>query len=78
MIWEVQWASKGGKSSDKGEGLVSISSNFNVLRIKQKLGDGRIVEWSMKKGLEKTELMTLKRTQNPGSKENSSGGINFR
>jgi hypothetical protein len=32
----------------------------------------------MKKGLEKTELMTLKRTQNPANKENANGGINFR
>jgi len=28
VIWEVQWANKGGKSSDKGEGLVSISSTL--------------------------------------------------
>ncbi len=36
-MWEVQWVGKGQKG---GENLVSISS------------DGRIVEWSMKKGLE--------------------------
>ncbi len=41
-IWEVHWVGKGSKGSEKGEGLVSISS------------DGRIVEWSMKKGLEST------------------------
>lgn len=49
-VWEVNWLGKGGKGSgDKGEGLLSISS------------DGRIVEWSMKKGLEYTDLMNLKR-----------------
>ena len=37
----------------KGEALVSIS------------GDGRVIEWSMKKGLEFTELMQLKRETNP-------------
>lgn len=26
-IWEVHWVGKGGKSTDKGEGLVSISSD---------------------------------------------------
>lgn len=36
-VWEVQWVGKGQKG---GESLVSISS------------DGRVVEWSMKKGLE--------------------------
>lgn len=40
-VWEVNWVNRGGKG-DKGEALVSISS------------DGRIVEWSMKKGLEFT------------------------
>lgn len=47
-VWEVQWVNKGGKI-DSGESLISISS------------DGQILEWSMKKGLEKTELMKLKR-----------------
>jgi hypothetical protein len=28
-------------------------------------GDGRVIEWSMKKGLEFTELMQLKRETNP-------------
>jgi hypothetical protein len=28
-------------------------------------GDGRIIEWSMKKGLEFTELKVLKRETNP-------------
>ena len=65
-VWEVQWVSKGGKSTDKGEGLVSISS------------DGRIVEWSMKKGLEYTDLMNLKRQVHPSQKEGVTEGINFR
>ena len=31
--------------------------------------DGRIVEWNMKKELENIELMSLKKAQNPTSKE---------
>ncbi|KRX09068.1 WD40-repeat-containing domain [Pseudocohnilembus persalinus] len=66
-IWEVHWVGKGNKGgADKGEGLVSISS------------DGRIVEWSMKKGLEYTDLMNLKRSQNPSNKETANEGVNFR
>lgn len=49
IIWELQWVEREGK----GEALVSIS------------GDGRVIEWSMKKGLEYTELMQLKRETNP-------------
>lgn len=45
IIWEIQWVDK----AEKGETLVSIS------------GDGRVIEWSMKKGLEFNELMQLKR-----------------
>jgi WD40 repeat protein len=41
IVWEVQWMQR----ENKGESLISIS------------GDGRIIEWSMKKGLEFTELM---------------------
>jgi hypothetical protein len=40
IVWEVQWVAK----EDKEETLVSIS------------GDGRIIEWSLRKGLELTEL----------------------
>lgn len=65
-VWELHWVGKGGKTSDKGEGLVSISS------------DGRIVEWSMKKGLEYTDLMNLKRTSHPSNKETANEGVNFR
>lgn len=71
IIWELQWVEK----KDKGEFLVSIS------------GDGRIIEWSMKKGLEFTELKVLKRETNPNQKdvysgaevmgEKKSGGMTF-
>lgn len=53
IVWEVQWVDK----STKGEFLVSIS------------GDGRVIEWSMKKGLELTELTLLKRETNPNQKD---------
>lgn len=32
-------------------------------------GDGRVIEWSMKKDLEFTELMQLKRETNPNAKD---------
>lgn len=49
-------------------------------------GDGRIIEWSMKKGLEFTELKQLKRETNPNQKdvyagadiqEKKTGGMTF-
>lgn len=49
-IWQVKWINKG---SDRAENVVSISS------------DGRVTEWSMKKGLSFSDLMTLKRVTNP-------------
>lgn len=45
-VWQLKWVDKG---IERGESLVSIST------------DGRVVEWSMKKGLEETTLMVLKR-----------------
>lgn len=53
VIWEIQWVDK----AEKGETLVSIA------------GDGKVIEWSMKKGLEFNELMQLKRQANPNQKE---------
>jgi hypothetical protein len=41
IVWEIQWVDR----ESKGESLVSVA------------GDGRVIEWSMKKGLEFTELM---------------------
>lgn len=45
-VWEVRWVDKG---SERGEALVSVSS------------DGRVTQWSMSKGLEHTDLIKLKR-----------------
>ncbi|KAJ0396507.1 hypothetical protein P43SY_010142 [Pythium insidiosum] len=61
-VWQVKWISKG---SDRGENVVSISS------------DGRVTEWSMKKGLSFSDLMTLKRVANPllGSDSRADGVI---
>jgi hypothetical protein len=58
IVWEVHWIDR----AEKGEILVSIS------------GDGKVIEWSMKKGLEYTELMQLKRQANPNQKDSSSTG----
>jgi WD40 repeat protein len=65
-VWEIKWVSKGGASADKGETLVSVSS------------DGRVVEWSMKKGLEYLDLILLKRQTNPYIREETNEGLNFR
>ena len=48
-VWQVKWVNKG---AERGEALVSIST------------DGRVVEWGMKKGLASTTLMVLKRRGN--------------
>lgn len=48
-VWQVKWINKG---NERGENLVSISS------------DGRVTEWSMKKGLSFTDLMIIKRVSN--------------
>lgn len=53
IVWEVKWVEK----PSKGESLVSIS------------GDGRVIEWYLKKGLEFNELMQLKRQANSTQKE---------
>ncbi|RQM19394.1 hypothetical protein B5M09_011639 [Aphanomyces astaci] len=50
VVWQVKWVHKG---SERGESIVSVSS------------DGRVTEWSMKKGLSFSDLMTLKRVPNP-------------
>lgn len=64
-VWQVGWVGKS-SSNDKGEGLISISS------------DGKVMEWSIKKGLEAQELKLLNRVNNPYMKEESSDTINFR
>ncbi|GLE01062.1 hypothetical protein PINS_up009875 [Pythium insidiosum] len=51
-VWQVKWISKG---SDRGENVVSISS------------DGRVTEWSMKKGLSFSDLMTLQTRSKPAA-----------
>ena len=60
IIWEIQWVTR----DNKAEALISIS------------GDGRIVEWSMKKGLEYSDLKQLKRETNPNQKDVYAGAIN--
>ena len=45
-VWEVVWVDKG---SERGEALVSVSS------------DGRVTQWTMSKGLENSDLIHLKR-----------------
>lgn len=59
-VWEVRWHDQG---AEKGENLVSISS------------DGRIVEWSIKKGLEFRDLINLKKPTNPNQKDDKEGTV---
>mmetsp|Transcript_28201 Transcript_28201/g.63812 ORF Transcript_28201/g.63812 Transcript_28201/m.63812 type:complete len:738 (-) Transcript_28201:345-2558(-) len=56
-VWEVRWIDKG---SERGEALVSVSS------------DGRVTQWSMSKGLENTDLIKLKRVANHKKTSNKS------
>jgi WD40 repeat protein len=64
-VWQLAWIDKG---AERGESLVSVSS------------DGRVAEWNMKKGLSSSTLMVLKRTSapnraaQPGAAPNSKGG----
>jgi WD40 repeat protein len=60
-IWEVKWVERG---KGRGENLISISA------------DGRVLEWSMKKGLERTapDLMKLKRMPNKNHDGPGDGG----
>ena len=59
-VWEVKWHDQG---SEKGENLISISS------------DGRIVEWSIKKGLECRDLLNLKKPTNPHQKDDKEAAV---
>lgn len=52
IVWETKWVDRGPEKQPP-ELLVSVSS------------DGNVYQWSMKKGLEQTQLMQLKRVQNP-------------
>lgn len=63
-IWNVDWISKGQKGN-KGESLVSISS------------DGKLYEWQLKKSLEVQELKIINQV-NDQMKENVTKNINFR
>ncbi|CAD7949916.1 unnamed protein product [Amoebophrya sp. A120] len=54
-VWEVKWVSQnqgGSKSATELENLMSVS------------GDGKIFQWTMRKGLEQKQLMNLKRLPN--------------
>merc|ERR1711865_568769 len=57
-VWQVKWVDKG---SERGESLVSIST------------DGRVTEWSTKKGLTFTDLILLKRVSDPSTNNANKG-----
>jgi WD40 repeat protein len=53
IVWEVKWVDRG----PKPETLISVA------------GDGRVIQWSMKRGLDMYELFSLKRETNPNQKD---------
>jgi WD40 repeat protein len=61
--WGLKWVDEG---KGQGEILVSIST------------DGRVTQWHMKKGLEHTDLMMLKRVTSAANTESSEGIISGR
>ncbi|RKO92733.1 WD40-repeat-containing domain protein [Blyttiomyces helicus] len=66
-VWEVKWVERErviGDEQSRGETLVSVST------------DGRMMQWSIRKGFEYTDLMTLKRVtrQQEGKGEGGSAG----
>lgn len=62
-VWGLKWVDEG---KEQGEILVSIST------------DGRVTQWHMKKGLEHTDLMVLKRVASAAKGEGSEGIISRR
>ena len=58
-MWQVKWVLKGG--DHPVETLISLST------------DGRVKEWSMKKGLIHSDLMQLKRVPNQVSQRVGGG-----
>jgi len=58
-VWGLKWVDQG---ADKGEVLVSIST------------DGRVTQWNMKKGLENQDLMVLKRVTAAAKQSDAKGG----
>lgn len=58
-VWQVKWTEQDRETTgeDKGETLISISA------------DGRITKWYMRKGLDRADIMKLRRTGNEKSKK---------
>mmetsp|Transcript_114987 Transcript_114987/g.199397 ORF Transcript_114987/g.199397 Transcript_114987/m.199397 type:complete len:850 (-) Transcript_114987:113-2662(-) len=61
IVWETKWVDRG-PDKNPPEMLVSVAS------------DGEVLQWSMKKGLERALLMQLRRLQNPYLGSNSVHG----
>jgi len=58
VVWDLQWVDRG---------LEKVPRTFFA----SASSDGRVLQWSMKKGLEQTTLMQLKRVPNPNLGSNS-------
>jgi WD40 repeat protein len=58
VVWDLQWVDRG---ADKVPRTFFASTS----------SDGRVLQWTMKKGLEQTTLMQLKRVPNPNLGSNS-------
>lgn len=59
-VWEVKWCDQ---ENEKGENLISISS------------DGRIVEWNIKKGLDSNDLLGLKKRTDSNQKDEKESAV---
>lgn len=62
-VWELKWVERErvvGDEQSRGETLISVST------------DGRVTQWMVRKGLEYTDLMVLKRVSKQKVSSNSS------
>lgn len=60
-VWQVSWVVKEQLVGEKSEVLVSISV------------DGRVLQWSIRKGFESLQLMKLKRVVEPKGEKKAPG-----
>ncbi|EER11131.1 axonemal dynein intermediate chain inner arm i1, putative [Perkinsus marinus ATCC 50983] len=52
VVWDIQWVDRGPDKFPR-ENLISVGA------------DGKVIQWDMRKGLERAVLMSLKRSANP-------------
>ncbi|KAJ3296363.1 WD repeat-containing protein 78 [Borealophlyctis nickersoniae] len=60
-VWELKWVERERDEQSRGETLVSVST------------DGRVTQWLIRKGLEYTDLMSLKRVTKQQERKGGAG-----